>query len=137
PRRLRLALASKRQVAWRFNAGANGEGTDMPRWFIAFTFALLAAGCNRHDAEALSRIGRKVGDHAKSNIGEFGAKIDLSWVGKREPTLQEKIQDRLRFENTLTEVTFEVAVKDKEVELKGTVQTPSQRQRAIELAETV
>jgi osmotically-inducible protein OsmY len=51
--------------------------------------------------------------------------------------LQEKIQDRLRWENTLTDVTVEVLVVNKEVELKGTVKTAQQRQRAIELAETV
>jgi BON domain len=97
----------------------------------------LCAGCNRQDTECLSRIGRKIGAHAKSSAGDVGGKLDLGWAGKREPTLQEKIQDRLRFENTLTDVIFEVNVKDKEVELKGTVKNPLQRQRAIELAETL
>lgn len=97
-----------------------------------------SAGCNRQDTECLSRIGRKIAAHAKAGSGEIGSKIDLSWAGaKREPTLQEKVQERLRWENTLSEVAFEVHVKDKEVDLKGTVQSASQRQRAIELAETV
>jgi osmotically-inducible protein OsmY len=100
---------------------------------LAFT-----AGCNQQDADCLSRIGRKVAAHAKSGAGEIGAKVDLRWAGAaKEPTLAEKIHDRLRFENTLTEITFEVSVKDKEVELKGTVKNPLQRQRALELAETV
>jgi osmotically-inducible protein OsmY len=104
---------------------------------ISLVCSIAFCGCNRHDAEALARIGKKIGASAKANAGDVGAKIDLSWAGKREPSLQEKIQDRLRFENTLTEITFEVSVKDKEVELKGTVKNASQRQRAIELAETV
>jgi osmotically-inducible protein OsmY len=37
----------------------------------------------------------------------------------------------------LTDLKFEVAVKDKEVELKGMVKNALQRQRAIELAETL
>lgn len=109
----------------------------MARWFFAIGLTLLAAGCNRHDADALSRIGKKVAVHAKNSAGDVGNKIDLSWAGKREPTLHDKVQDRLRFENTLTDVSFEVIVKEKEVELKGTVTTPSQKQRAVELAETV
>jgi osmotically-inducible protein OsmY len=96
----------------------------------------MAAGCNQQDADCLSRIGRKVAAHARSGAGEVGGKFDLRWA-RSDPTLQEKIQDRLRFENTLAEITFEVSVKDKEVELKGTVKTPSQRQRAVELADTV
>jgi osmotically-inducible protein OsmY len=96
----------------------------------------MAAGCNQQDADCLSRIGRKVAAHARSGAGEVGGKFDLRWA-RSDPTLQEKIQDRLRFENTLTGITFEVSVKDKEVELKGTVKTPSQRQRAVELADTV
>jgi len=112
----------------------------MPRWvFVSLLgmFATLSAGCNQHDAEALARIGKKIGAHAKAGAGDVGAKIDLSWAGKREPSLREKIQDRLRFENTLADVAFEVSVTEKEVALKGTVKNASQRQRAIELAETV
>jgi len=108
----------------------------MSRWWIVIGLLLLA-GCNRNDADALSRIGRKVAAHAKNSAGEVGGKVDLSWAGKREPSLHDKVHDRLRYENTLADVTLEVLVKDKEVELKGTVKTPSQKQRAIELAETV
>lgn len=108
----------------------------MPLRWIALIL-LLAAGCNRQDTECLTRIGRKLAAHAKTGTGEIGTKIDLSWAGKREPSLQDKIVDRLRFENTLTEVPFEVRVNGKEIELKGTVKTALQRQRAVELAETV
>ena len=105
--------------------------------YPVIALAFFVVGCNRQDAECLSRMGRKVSAHAKASTGELGSKIDLGWVGmKREPSLQDKVQDRLRFENTLTDITFEVTVKDKQVELKGIVKTPSQRQRAIELADT-
>ena len=110
----------------------------MKQWLFAFGLLFCVAACNRNDAEALSRIGKKVATHAKTSAGELGGKVDLRWAGGlREPSLQEKIHDRLRFENTLMDVTLEVTVKEKEVELKGTVKTATQRQRAIELAETV
>jgi BON domain len=109
----------------------------MPRQSLIVAVLMIAAGCNRSDTEHLSNIGRKLAAHAKNNTGDLGAKLDLSWAGKREPSLQDKVQDRLRFENTLTDVTFDVQVWDKEVVLKGSVKTAAQRQRAIELAETV
>ncbi len=108
------------------------------RWLILLALTTMSAGCNRNDADCLARIGRKVAAHIKNGAGDVGSKLDVSWAGsKKEPTLQEKIQDRLRSENTLTDVTFEVLVVNKEVELKATVKTAQQRQRAIELAETV
>ena len=100
--------------------------------------ALLHAGCNRQDTESLSRVGRKIADHARKSTGDVGTRLDLTWLGARkEPGLQEKVQERLRWENTLTEVKFEVAVRQGEVELKGKVASPLQRQRAIELVETL
>lgn len=104
---------------------------------VVLLIVVLVAGCNRQDTECLSRIGRTLADRAKAGTGEIGAKLDLNWANRREPSLQEKIQDRLRYENTLGDVAFEVRVNGKEVELRGTVKTALQRQRAVELAETV
>ena len=71
--------------------------------FLGSLCILALIGCNRNDTESLSRIGRSLAGHARSNADDLGAKLDLRWLGKKTPTLQEKIQDRLRFENTLTE----------------------------------
>ncbi len=110
-------------------------GTRWPS-LLVLAVTLFVSGCNRQDAERLGRIGAKMSAHAKSSSGELGAKMDRTWPGK-EPTLQEKIQHRLTFDKALGDVKFEIIIKDKEVELKGTVHSPAQRQRAIELAETV
>jgi osmotically-inducible protein OsmY len=107
---------------------------------VAIFFGLSTislAGCNRQDTESLARIGRKIATHSKTNTDELSAKLDLRKAVKKDPSLQEKIQDRLRWDTVLASLTFEVQVKEKEVELVGTVQTPQQRQRAIELTETV
>jgi hypothetical protein len=120
------------------SAGSSSAPLRVAAKLILLALLALPAGCNRQDAECLSRVGRKVAAHTRNSTGDVGAKFDLSWAGgKREPSLQEKIHERLRWENTLTDVALEVHVKDKEVELKGIVKTPQQRQRAIELAETL
>lgn len=51
--------------------------------------------------------------------------------------MQERILDRLHTDKLVSEFTFEVNVKDKEVELKGVVKNAQQRQRALDLAEIV
>jgi hypothetical protein len=46
----------------------------MCRGIVIFSVVITAlAGCNRHDTESLSRIGRKVASHAKQNAGDVGA----------------------------------------------------------------
>jgi osmotically-inducible protein OsmY len=107
----------------------------MARFLCVSLFIMTAVGCNRQDTECLSRIGKKVAAHASRRTADAGSKFEFAWH-KKEPSLQDKVQERLRWENTLSDVTFEVIVKDKEVELKGTVKTPEQRQRATELADT-
>jgi osmotically-inducible protein OsmY len=103
--------------------------------FAIIVLPLINVGCNRQDAERLSSIGRKVAAHAKAGAGDLGPKLDAGL--KKEPTMQERIQDRLRCDKLLAEFTFEVTVKDKEVELKGAVKTAQQRQRALDLADIV
>ena len=111
------------------------------RSFFALTFLFAVSflsGCNRNDADCLSRAGQKVAAHARSNFSEIGGKVEVPWPGsKRESTLQEKIHDRLRFDKNMKDATIEVHVKEKEIELKGTLANVEQRQRAIELAESV
>jgi osmotically-inducible protein OsmY len=42
----------------------------------------------------------------------------------------------LQWDKTLADTTIDVAVTDKEVELRGTIRRDEQRRRAIELAES-
>src|SRR4051794_9095499 len=90
------------------------------RLLLGFLLIACASGCNRQDTEAIPRMGRKIVAHARASADELSPKLDLRWKdGKHVPTLQEKIQERLRWESTLTEAAIEVHVKDNEVELKG------------------
>ena len=78
--------------------------TCAPGWWVIVLFlATVCTGCNGQDAECLSRIGRKIAAHTKSSAGDVGSKLDFGWSGtKKELTLQEKVQDRLRWEKSLT-----------------------------------
>jgi osmotically-inducible protein OsmY len=120
---------------------AHAPSTDrrfLRRLLGAMVFLVLAAGCNGNDTEALSRIGHKITVYARRNTEEVSSKLDLRWkVGAKEPSLQEKIEMRLRWEKCLTECVLEVQVKDKEAELKGCVKSEEQRERAVELTQAV
>jgi osmotically-inducible protein OsmY len=102
---------------------------------VILVLPFVGIGCNRQDADRLSSVGRKLTAYAKAGTGDFGNKLEVRL--KKEPTLQEKIQDRLRCDKMLADITFEINVKDKEVELKGNVKTAQQRQRALDLADIV
>jgi hypothetical protein len=103
---------------------------------ITFVLLTILSGCNRQDAERLGRVGSKLSTRVKAGSEEFGAKVDLHWP-RKEPSLQEKVHDRLRFDKALADLKLEVVAKEKEIELKGTVNEATQKQRAVELAETV
>src|SRR5436190_11241296 len=107
--------------------------------FLGATALLISlSGCNRHDTDALARIGQRIAVHTRRNADEMSAKLELPWKdANKEPTLRAKIESRLRWDSALTECKFEIQTKEKEVELKGSVKTDEQRQRAIDLAQTV
>jgi osmotically-inducible protein OsmY len=106
--------------------------------FVSFFLLMVLTGCNRQDTDALSRMGRKINARARSTADEVSSKLDLPWpTAPKEPSLQEKVHDRLRWDSTLNGSKLEVRVNEKEVELRGTVRSPQQKQRAVELAETV
>ena len=106
---------------------------------FAFGVCLLSAsaGCSRQDSEAISKIARKLFDRTQAATEEVREKLDVPWKGAgKDAPLRERIQARLRWENTLADLAIEVVVREKEVELKGTVKTALQKQRAFELAAT-
>ena len=104
---------------------------------LLVSLSLWTAGCNRQDTECLSRIGRKVVDRANSGTSGLREKLRGFKGGTLSGNeLQDKIALRLRWEKVLAEIPFEIIVQGKEIELKGTVKTQVQRDRAVELAES-
>ncbi len=105
--------------------------------FLLLGVCLLPAssGCSKQDSEAISKISRKLLDRATAATDEAREKLDVPWKGAgKDAPLRDRVQARLRWENTLADQAIEVVVREKEVELKGTVKTALQKQRAFELA---
>jgi hypothetical protein len=96
---------------------------------------LLGGGCNRHDTERLSSIGRKIMDRASTATAGFREKLDGLKGSRGGDSIQDKVTLRLRWEKVLADTPIEVVVSGQEIELKGTVKTAEQRTRAVELAE--
>jgi osmotically-inducible protein OsmY len=102
---------------------------------LGFCLILVSVGCSRQDSDAISKIARKLFDRTQAATEEAREKLDMPWKGAgKDAPLRERIQARLRWENTLADQAIEVVVREKEVELQGTVKTALQKQRAFELA---
>jgi osmotically-inducible protein OsmY len=98
--------------------------------------AVTLSGCSRQDTERLARIGRKLVDRAQLAAEEIGGKLDLGWKeSKSELSLEERLGQRLRWDKALADTSIEVKAKEGAVELRGSVKTAAQRQKALELAE--
>jgi osmotically-inducible protein OsmY len=103
------------------------------------TFVAVAAGCNQEDAERIVRVGHKLSARAESLSGD---QIGLSkgWQAVRngweETTLAGRVAVRLRWDKKLADTQVQALAAGTVVELKGTVREASQRQRAVELAES-
>ena len=105
--------------------------------FLVIFIALLAAGCNRQDADGLERVGRKVLERAQAAVSPLREKFDDTVKGFGGTTgLRERVQQRLQWDKALADTTIDVAVADHEIELKGKLKSAEQRRRAVELAES-
>jgi osmotically-inducible protein OsmY len=98
---------------------------------------LLVAGCSRQDTECLARLGRKLVQRAQSTAEEIGGKLELGWKSSREePGVLERVEQRLRGDKFLATESIEVLGNEVEVQLRGTVKTAQQRERALRLVES-
>jgi glyceraldehyde-3-phosphate dehydrogenase/erythrose-4-phosphate dehydrogenase len=103
---------------------------------ILVLLLLSGAGCNRQDIDGLGRIGRRVLERTQSATSPLREKFDHTLQGIGTLGLRQRVQHRLQWDKTLADTTIDVAVTDKEVELRGTIRRDEQRRRAIELAES-
>lgn len=96
---------------------------------------LLLTGCVRQDTEILSRVGRKLADRVQTASSGIQDRLPFK-VSSGEPTMQERVEQRLRSDKSLAKTTIEVVIDGRRVELKGTVESDEQKRRAVDLAET-
>ena len=95
---------------------------------------VLVAGCNRQDTDSLARIGRKIVDRSEETTRGLREKIHQG-LPEMNASLQDRVQRRLRWDRALEGTAMEVKASGEEVEIKGTVKTPEQRRRAVDLVE--
>jgi hypothetical protein len=105
---------------------------------VVASLALLG-GCDRQDADRLANMGHKAGGHLEHVSGGAQGKLATALRGLVPgacDTLEGRIAARLQWDRSLSGAQIQVAVKGDAVELRGTVTSLEQRQRAVQLAET-
>jgi hypothetical protein len=107
-------------------------------WLLA-ALALMG-GCKKEDTERLGRVGRKLGDRAEALSAEATGQILAGWTAARssieDSRLDARVRSRLKWDKTLVGAAIAVEIVGKEVWLKGTVVNLTQRQRAVQLADS-
>jgi osmotically-inducible protein OsmY len=104
------------------------------RWLV---LALaLAAGCNRQDTEALTRIGKKIVARSEAVTCDLKSCAATSWQAVQDSSSESRVAARLRWDKQLSDSAVEVQAAGNGVELRGTVRDLEQHRRAVMLAES-
>src|SRR5262249_54886875 len=90
--------------------------------------------CNQQDKNSLSRIGEKIAE--RSEEATSGLREKLSHGLPDMGNLHERVHRRVKWDKGLEGAVIDLKVSGTEVELKGTVKTPEQRRRAVDLVES-
>lgn len=93
------------------------------------------AGCSRSDSECLARIARNVAGRMGDATAEIKDSLGTGWQDVcGELGVEARVTARLRWDKSLADAAIEVKLHEGEIELKGTVKDPAQKQRAVEIA---
>jgi osmotically-inducible protein OsmY len=98
--------------------------------------ALMPAGCNHQDTEALTRIGKKVQTQTEMVTGQVKTNAASSWHAVGDFGADVRVATRLRWDKDLADLSIDVLASGTGVELRGKVFNLDQRRRAVMLAET-
>jgi hypothetical protein len=109
--------------------------------YVAMAALLLAlTGCKREDPERLSNVGKRISGKVDGVLNRTNDRLTLQWRdGPADPLppLDYRVRERLRWDRDLEGCIIEVSVRDGTlVELRGSVASSEQRQRAVDLART-
>jgi hypothetical protein len=116
-----------------------GKSRNWHAWFLIGL--LCVGGCAKQDADRLARIAQKTGEKLDSLTGGVRSKVNGGWHAARgslgETTLDSRVETRLQWDKTLADVNIQAKIAGPGVvELRGTVASEEQRQRAIDLAQS-
>jgi hypothetical protein len=96
-------------------------------------------GCDRQDADRLADMGHKAAGHLEHLSGGAQGKLATALQGLLPgscDSLEGRIAARLHWDKSLDGAQIQVLVKGEAVELRGTVASQEQKQRAVQLVET-
>jgi hypothetical protein len=96
---------------------------------------VAATGCERQDAERLTRVGWKVADKLQGLVPDktpWGA----SWSPVPDGSLEARVRARFEADKYLAPLNIEVIATDHGVRLRGRVADEVLKRRAVELAES-
>lgn len=103
------------------------------RW-VGLAWLIAATGCGRQDAEKLARVGWKLAEKFQRLVPEpfpFGG-MSLA----ADPSLEGRVRARIRADKFLAPQNIEVLATAGGVRLRGTVDDPVLKRRAVEMAES-
>jgi osmotically-inducible protein OsmY len=103
--------------------------------------ALLAGGCSGEDSDGLTRVCAKATERGEDLTGGRQSKLATSWQALRgsagNSAIDSRVSIRLRWDKTLADADLRITTPSSGVvRLEGTITSPAQRGRAIELAQT-
>jgi hypothetical protein len=102
---------------------------------IVLAIAVGTTGCERQDAERLTRVGWKVADKLQGLVPDktpWGA----SWSTVPDMSLEARVRARFEADKYLAPLNLEVIATDHGVRLRGRVTDDVLKRRAVELAES-
>jgi hypothetical protein len=109
-------------------------------WLVVF-LSMCPCACNSGDADRLARVGRrsaaKIDNLTCGAPNKLANSLEAVRINWDDLTLDTRVSARLRWDNLLTDAQVHVRTLDAgTVELSGTVNDDSQRQRAVQLAQS-
>jgi hyperosmotically inducible periplasmic protein len=107
----------------------------MNRIAVALILLVGACGCNRQDAEKLTRVGWKVTEKVQAlvpNRTPWGS----AWGVMPDLGVDGRVRARLQADKHLASFNVEVMAVDRGVRLRGRIGDEAMKQRAIEMAQS-
>jgi BON domain len=104
-------------------------------WLVLLALAAGTTGCERQDAERLTRVGWKVADKLQGLVPDntpWGA----SWSTVSDISLEARVRARFEADKYLAPLNLEVIATDHGVRLRGRVTDEVLKRRAVDLAES-
>jgi BON domain len=102
---------------------------------MVLAFAVATTGCERQDAERLTRVGWKVADKVQGLVPDktpWGG----SWSATPDMSLEGRVRARFEADKYLASLNIEVIATDHGVRLRGRVTDEVLKRRAVEMAES-